>query len=368
MRPSPRAAPLAGRERRVQKMPGNGLVRFGLVVVLALLSVGVATAQVGALPRAVASSGGVAIASADVASGATSVPLGRHVAFGAFVGGLPGSGSQVSKFETSLGARLGVASSFRGWGDVFPDAAQRRDADSGHRLLIAWDLGSSGATRFSTFTSGAHDGYLARVAASAANFGRPLYVRPWPELNADWVPFQPTAGADRPAGGTPAQFIAAWRYVVTFFRVHGAGNVRWVFNPTADVYPETTAVSAIWPGSAYVDVLGLDGYNWGTGGIFTWRTFADIFASQYRRLAALAPSLPVWVCEFGSKEPGHADGAPVDAQHSKAQWYRDLLSSTSFPKVSALVMFEVEKERDWRVSSDPVARQLVGDAVRATAG
>jgi mannan endo-1,4-beta-mannosidase len=302
------------------------------------------------------------------AAGAQAAPAPR-LALGAYAAGYPGRGSQIAQFESRLGSKVAIASSFRGWGDTFPDSVQRQDAATGHTLLIAWDLGATAATRFATFTSHVHDAYLAREAAAARSFGARFYVRPWPEMNGDWTPFQPRQGARRPAGGTYAQFIAAWRYVVTFFRSHGATNVRWVFDPTTDVYAGTTPITAIWPGRAYVDVLGLDGYNWGTGGIFRWRSFADVFSVQYRRLVALAPALPVWICEFGSKEPARNDGAPVDPRHSKANWYAAMFRflRTNATHVHALVMFNVDKERDWRVSSDVATLHTVRTAARSGA-
>jgi hypothetical protein len=270
---------------------------------------------------------------------------------GAYAG--QGTSADLAGFENTLGSKVAIASSFRGWGDLFPDAAQLEDSASGHTLLVAWDLGATADTRFTTFTDGAHEDYLAAEAAAAADYGKPLYIRPWAEMNGDWTAFQPTADGSAPAGGTPEQFIAAWRYLVTFFRAHGATNVRWVFNPTTDTYAETTPVASIWPGSAYVDVLGLDGYNWGNGGIFTWRSFSDIYTTQYQRLTALDTSLPVWVCEFASKEPTGNDGAPVDKHNSKAIWYQNMLSwlGSTGTRVRALVMFDTRKERDWRIES-----------------
>lgn len=309
----------------------------------------------------VLSTGAVILAATPSAAAATPGLL-----FGAYASGYSGSGSQLPQFESQLGSKVAIASSFRGWGDIFPDPAQKQDAATGHRLLIAWDLGSTAATRFTTFTSHAHDRYLGRAAAAARAFGKTFYVRPWAEMNGDWSAFQPTPNGARPAGGTYPQFVAAWRYVVRYFRGHGASNVRWVFNPTTDTYAETTPAKAIWPGRSYVDVLGLDGYNWGTGGIFTWRTFSQIYAAQYRHLIALAPYKPVWICEFGSKEPAVDDGAPVDATHTKAQWYADALTylRTTATHVKAAVLFDVHKERDWRVASDAAALRVVGGAAR----
>jgi len=288
------------------------------------------------------------------------------IAFGAFAAGYSGPGTQLSQFEQRLGARVAIASSFRGWGDVFPDAAQRADASRGHVLLVAWDLGATSATRFATFPAHRHDAYLAAEAKAARAYGKPLYVRPWAEMNGDWVPFQPTPSGRAPAGGTYSQFIAAWRYLVTFFRRAGATNVRWVFNPTADTYAGTTDVRAIWPGARYVDVLGLDGYNWGAGGIFRWRSFGDVFNAQYQRLTRLTSTRPVWICEFGSKEPVERDGAPLDPAHSKAAWYSGAWSYLArAPRIRALVLFNSRKERDWRVESTAAALRSV--RYRATA-
>ncbi len=294
----------------------------------------------------------------------TAAAAAPSVALGAYVGSdSPGA---VASFENVLGAHLAITSSFRGWGDVFPDEVQRQQAAGGHTLLVAWDLGASAVTRFSTFTSGVHDAYLAQEADAARSYGQPLYIRPWAEMNADWVAFQPTSAGDRPAGGTPVQFIRAWRYVVTFFRNHGASNVRWVFDPTTDTYAETTPVRSIWPGTEYVDVLGLDGYNWGNGGVLTWRTFADIYALQYQRLIALAPTLPVWVCEFGSKAPNENDGAAVDPAHAKASWYSGMFSYLArADHITALVMFDVGKERDWRIESDSATLSTMRAAARS---
>src|SRR5690242_12783372 len=57
-------------------------------------------------------------------------------ALGAFANGFAGTGSQVTQFENQLGHPVTVASSFRGWGDLFPDASQQTDSASGHTLLV----------------------------------------------------------------------------------------------------------------------------------------------------------------------------------------------------------------------------------------
>jgi mannan endo-1,4-beta-mannosidase len=300
---------------------------------------------------------------ADSSSGRSSpVPLSRHVALGAYTPGLPDDLTSLHALDATLGRKLRIASSYSAWGDPVIDAGVRQEVAQGYVPLISWNIAVSPAQRYAAIASGAGDVYLARVADAARRLGHTVYVRPWPEMNLTIFSYQPTPSGS-PGGGTPAEFIAAWQHLVTLFRKRGAHNVRWVFDPTADTYAGTTPVSTIWPGSAYVNTLGLDEYNWGEGGGKTWQSFHDVFAAQYAQLVALDPRAPVWICEFGSKEPTENDGAPIDPLHSKAQWYRDLLADTSFGHVAALVMFDVNKERDWRIGSDPGAVAAVRAAV-----
>jgi mannan endo-1,4-beta-mannosidase len=293
------------------------------------------------------------------AVGVSSGALGPRVAVGAYVDGMDTNPGLLNTFDQTVGRKTTIASIFRGYGDIFPSQADVALTNGGQRsLLVAWYLD---VDRFTGYTSGAHDGYLDQEAAAAKAYGATIYIRPWAEMNGDWQDFQPTASGSAKFGGTPAQFIAAWQHVVNRFRLDGATNVRWVFNPTADTYAQTTNVSTIWPGAQYVDVLGMDGYNWGNGGGLTWRSFDNIFTAQYQRLTALSPTDPVWICEFGSKEPTMSDGAPIDPNDSKAQWYIAALASTNFPRVKALIAFDADKERDWLVTSSPA----VPTAIRA---
>lgn len=290
-------------------------------------------------------------ASAPTATGASGDDTHvRRVLFGAYVDGVADDPARLRRFERLVGRRTRIASRYSGFGAVFPSALDERLAAGGRRkVLISWDPGD---TRFSEWADGAHDGYLDGIVAAARDYPYRLYVRPWPEMNGDWSRFQPTASGQAPSGGTPAEFKAAWRHVVRYVRGHGARNVKWVFNPASDTYPATTPVRSIWPGARFVDVLGIDGFNWGRDDAWgRWLGFRRIFAPMYRRLTELHPSAPVWICEFGSKEPRRRDGSPTDTRHSKRQWLYRAFNFRGLPRIQALVYFHVRKERDWRVTS-----------------
>ena len=272
-----------------------------------------------------------------------------RVRLGTWVPGSTTNAALFDDFETLVRGQMDIASLFYGFGDHFPSARERALAAGGRRdLLLSWDMG---ADRFSAWASGKNDEYLKAIGRLAADYPYPLFVRPWPEMNGDWQPFMPDATGSRPAGGTPSEFIAAWRHVVSTIRAAGGTRIKWVFNPYAASYPGTADVRTLWPGRTYVDVLAIDGYNWGGGPQGPKMSFVDIFTPMYTILTALNGTLPVWVCETSSKEPSVNDGAPADGSYTKGQWINTAFNTYAFPRMTAVVWFNERKERDWRVNS-----------------
>lgn len=290
-------------------------------------------------------------------------PLHKNVRFGAWVEGMTLEPARLDALGRRLRADVAVASYYWGFGDVFPAAPELAHSRGGTRdVLLSWDMGE---TRFAEWSRGDHDGYLDQIAEAALAYPYDVHIRPWPEMNGDWQSFQPTRDGSKAHGGTPDEFVAAWRHVVDHLRAAGVDNVKWVFNPTVDTYAETTKVGDIWPGAAYVDVLGLDGFNWGRDSLWgEWRPFANVFRKQYQRLTRLHPTAPVWICEVGSKEPRRHDGAPRDRRQSKARWITDMMQARAFPRIDTVVWFNEEKERDWRIESSRASLRAMRQALR----
>jgi hypothetical protein len=293
-------------------------------------------------------------------------PLHRQVRFGAWVEGMTLDPSRLDALGRTLRTDIAVASYYWGYGDVFPAGPELAHSRGGTRdVLLSWDMGE---TRFAEWTRGDHDAYLDQIAAAALAYPYDVHVRPWPEMNGDWQSFQPTRDGGKEHGGTPAEFVSAWRHVVDHLRAAGVDNVKWVFNPTVDTYAETTPVADIWPGAAYVDVLGLDGFNWGEDASWgRWQSFTSVFKKQYQRLTRLHPTAPLWICEVGSKEPRRHDGAPRDRARSKARWIAGMMRSRAFPRIDTVVWFNEAKERDWRIESSPSSLRAMRRALRQPA-
>jgi len=119
--------------------------------------------------------------------------------------------------------------------------------------------------------------------------------------------------------GTPAEFKAAYRKVVSIFRARGATNAMFTWQMTAWAFragSDAHQYAPRWyPGDAYVDVVGADPYNWYTcgHGLGRWNPLKQLvdpvlaFARQHGKQVALPEfasmrhsKRPGWIREAGS--------------------------------------------------------------------
>lgn len=96
-----------------------------------------------------------------------------------------------------------------------------------------------------------------------------------------------------------------------------------------------------YPGSDYVDVLGLSVYNWGTSRPWSnWRSFSDIIRPYYDRIAKLG-NQPIWIAEMGCTPSGG----------DKAAWVHDMWKyMPSLERLDTVLWFNMKKEADWRAT------------------
>lgn len=255
-----------------------------------------------------------------------------HVAmFGAFTyGGVWQGMEPVLDLEADLGRRLDIVHWFTNWDNpFFPEMAEA--ASAGGRIpLISWQPHTQSVQ---DIANGRYDDYVRTWARAAATAPGTIYLRPFPEMNGDWTPWN----------GDPQALVAAWRHIHAIFDREGATNVRWVFSPNVTDEPrtDTNRLEHYYPGDDVVDILALDGYNWGdTRPHIGWRDFDTIFRTGYDRITHLG-NQPFWITEVASAEQGGAKDA----------WIREMLGATAFPRLQAIVWFNEDKETDWRLES-----------------
>jgi mannan endo-1,4-beta-mannosidase len=250
--------------------------------------------------------------------------------FGAYIKGAAWDKSILYGLEAEVGHQFNIIQWFTSWPAPFEDYLVDRVHSIGRAPLITWQPKD---ISLQDITSGIHDTYIRSWARGLSKAQGDVYLRPFPEMNGDWVSWN----------GNPQKLVEAWKYMVDIFRDEGATNVKWVWSPNVTDEPRTpeNRMELYYPGDDVVDVMALDGFNWGTVRSYTaWKEFETIFTEPYARISTLG-NQPIWLAEIASTEHGG----------NKAQWVKNMLGSKAFPRVEAIVWFNEVKETDWRIES-----------------
>jgi len=199
---------------------------------------------------------------------------------------------------------------------------------------------------------GRYDRYILEFARRSRTWGKPFLVRFAHEMNLERYHWGTTR--DQYGPESPGLYRKMFRHVVSLFRQVGAHNALWVFCPNAESVPNPYHdLTALWnraghyyPGDSWVDLLGMDGYNWGTSQVrelngwdSRWQGFEEIFSPLHMELRGLAPDKPIFVLETASVAVGG----------DRVQWLREALETAAHWGVAGLVWFQVDKDCDWRI-------------------
>jgi hypothetical protein len=242
------------------------------------------------------------------------------------------------------GARPSIVLHYLGFVDELQPLLLRNVADADAIPFVTWEPFDWRAAiptaqpdyALRRISDGSFDPYLTRTARTLAAFDEPVLLRFAHEMNGDWYPWSELANGNR-----PGEYIAAWRHVHGLFEKQGVDNVYWVWSPNVE-YPGSQSLVGLYPGDDYVDVIALDGYNWGSSAASGWQTPAEVFEPTLTAVRRLAPGMPLMIGETASSEHGG----------NKAAWNLALFEWLARqPDVEALVWFHLEKEDDWRIDS-----------------
>jgi hypothetical protein len=291
-----------------------------LVVVAALVVVSLAALVLGP-PRSARTLAGVL------------PPKGAY--FGAYAGGAGGPRAAFERLEAQVGRPLSIDHQYYQWNADIPTAQQEWDARTGTIPLVNWKAG----VPWSAIASGEQDGWVRERADAFRAFGAPIALAFHHEPENDVARF-----------GSPGDYAAAFRQVVDVFREEGALNVVFVWTMMSSTFDQHAGrdPDAFYPGDAYVDVVGADGFNWYPGKPRSrWTSFRDIFRSVNDFAAAHGKR---WMAvEYGCQED------PTDPGR-KAAWLLDALATAkTWPLLKGLVYFDVDKAYDWRTESSPAS-------------
>ena len=210
---------------------------------------------------------------------------------GVYAKGLPASYAPVSAFADTTGAKPDVVMYYSGWYVPFPTSFATTVAKNGAAPLVQInpEQGSKGIS-LAAIAAGRYDGYLSAYAEAVRTYGHPVILSFGHEMNGNWEPW----GYQH---ATPASFVAAWRHLVNVFRALGVQNVTWLWTVNIVNNTQTGTIpdpAPWWPGSSYVDWVGIDGYYLKP----SWE-FAPLFGPTIRAVRAIT-SAPILIAETGA--------------------------------------------------------------------
>jgi mannan endo-1,4-beta-mannosidase len=248
----------------------------------------------------------------------------------------------------------------------FPTTPMENIRKHGAIPFFSWSSQSTPSTlnepnfQLADVIAGAYDSYIRSFATAAKNWGHPFFLRFNWEMNGNWFPW--SEGVN---GNKSGEYVAAWRHVHDIFTAVGATNVSWVWCPNIDPGNEFRSLASLYPGDAYVDWTGLDGYNWGANPYRPagWRTFDQLYSSTYHRIVdTIAPSKPMAIGEVGSSEYGG----------SKAAWITDMLEKLprNYPKIRSLLWFNRHAEgedMDWSLETSKSSASAFAAGIQSPA-
>ncbi|HEY0317908.1 MAG TPA: glycosyl hydrolase [Solirubrobacterales bacterium] len=211
--------------------------------------------------------------------------------------------------------------------------------------------------RLASIVDGSYDLYIRDFATKAKEWGHPFFLRFNWEMNGFWFPW--SEGVN---GNQPGEFVAAWRHVHDIFSSVGATNVTWVWCPNVDIHGLLTPLGELYPGSAYVDWTGLDGFNWGIRrGSPGWQSFNQVYHRTYKRIVTkVAPDKPMLISEVASSDKGG----------SKPLWIKDMLSKVRhrYRKVRGIVWYDVDdRGTNWPIEKSKSAGNAFRSGIRSGA-
>jgi hypothetical protein len=265
--------------------------------------------------------------------------------------------------EQALGRKFDIDHEFFRWGEALPTPYLRWTASDGRIPFISLIAKRSNnqLVQWADIADGKQDHYLRSVAAGLKRWGVPAFFSFHHEPEHAICPGDDASTCDRSQfNGTVADYVGAWRHIVTLFRSLGVRHVSYVWITTGYRYTDPSDYRygpKLYPGNDYIDWIGSDPYNFpaakdGVVDMSRWQSLADIITPWYRW--AESTGKPLMLSEFGCR----TDPAEPDR---RAQWFAQAEHDikADFPLIKAMDYYDnyprAEPNNDWRLftGNDP---------------
>ncbi|HEY6532961.1 MAG TPA: glycosyl hydrolase [Acidimicrobiales bacterium] len=253
--------------------------------------------------------------------------------------------------EFSLARDATMRGYYKGWDTPFDSNRVLSSWQRGEVPVMTWE---SRALAFAEDTTdyslgriadGDFDDYLTQYARDITELGLPLVIRFDQEMTGNWYRW---AEFDAPYGNEKGDFIAAWRHIHDLFESVGANeHVVWLWSPNRiDNLTRFPSIDNYFPGTEYVDWVGMTGYH--RPGDKS-PTFAATYDKTLAELRRVAPGLPIMLSEIGATETGGQKSSFMESLFPGLEANPDIVGFIWFN----YAITEKGVTNDWRLDSSP---------------
>jgi len=148
------------------------------------------------------------------------------------------------------------------------------------------------------------------------------------EMNGNWDAWDGTVGSN-----TTAKVIAAYQHIHNI--IGSKARYAWVVNNDSVPNVAGNQPSDYWPGASYVDVVGVDGFDWGG------MTFSQAIAPAYGEVTGYGK--PVWITSFGT------------TSSNQAAWLTNAIATAKSDGIGALIYFDANDGGSFKLNAAGVA-------------
>jgi hypothetical protein len=274
------------------------------------------------------------ISGCSIAQGAlpTALPTGTDYYLGVYEPSAPGAYQSIDSLATGIGHQFNIVLYYSGWLEKFRTSFAEQATSRGATVLVQIDPTN---ISMSALVAGKYDAYISSYAQQVRAFRHHIIIGFGHEMNGSGYSW---AWKHTPS----AAWVSAWRHFVSIFRQVDADNVTWLWTITNNG-PSTGPIQYWWPGSSYVNWVGIDGYYYTAND-----TFQSVFEPTIAAVRKLTAS-PILLSEVG-----------IGQMSGQAAKIPGLFAGVKRDHLLGLVWFDVDQfgslyAQDWRLEGNKQA-------------
>jgi mannan endo-1,4-beta-mannosidase len=238
----------------------------------------------------------------------------------------PGSYGEIDSFAIDAGFSPRIVSYYATFTSSFSTAFAVEAAAKGATVLVQWQ--PRGTTN-AAVAAGTDDAFIQQFAQAVATVNRQVIISYGQEMNGNWYNW----GTNGAGNSNPTDYVAAYQHIHDIFQAENVRNVTWLWDPNVS-YGGSTPLNQVYPGDAYVDWVGLDGYFHNPTD-----TFSSVFGESIIQLRTFT-SKPLLIGESGVWGAAGASQIAV------------LFSGASQAGAIGVVYFDQAGSPDWRLEDN----------------